>query len=153
MTATLSPGLTTAQLEDVYRRMALARAVDRTMAEHLKHNRFDGWYHPGQGQEAAPIGACAALRTDDYLFYQGRGTAWALGKGMGLGPIFGDLFGRRTGATRGKGGGAPHWADPAIGLMGEGATLGSVFPRATRTSCGASSSRARRSRTARAPAR
>ncbi|MFC5950465.1 thiamine pyrophosphate-dependent enzyme [Pseudonocardia lutea] len=130
MTATLPPELSQTWAESVFRQMALARAVDVTMTDHLKKHRFDGWYHPGMGQEAAPIGACAALRTDDYLFYQGRGTAWAIGKGMGLGPIFGDLFGRTTGATRGKGGGVPHWADPEIGLMGEGATLGSVFPLA-----------------------
>jgi pyruvate dehydrogenase E1 component alpha subunit len=35
-----------------------------------------------------------------------------------------------TGATKGKGGGVPHWADRSIGIMGEGATLGSVYPLA-----------------------
>lgn len=35
-----------------------------------------------------------------------------------------------TGATGGKGGGVPHWADYSLGIMGEGATLGSVYPLA-----------------------
>jgi len=39
-------------------------------------------------------------------------------------------LGKMTGATRGKGGGVPHWADYSIGVMGEGATLGSVYPLA-----------------------
>ena len=47
------------------------------------------------------------MRRDDYLFYQGRGCAWAIGKGMAPDPIFGDLFGKITGATRGIGAATP----------------------------------------------
>ena len=35
--------------------------------------------------------------------------------------------GKVTGSTGGKGAGVPHWSDPELGIMGEGATLGSVF--------------------------
>jgi pyruvate dehydrogenase E1 component alpha subunit len=111
----------------MYYRMALARNIDIVMARHTREQRFDGWWHPGEGQEAAPIGATAALRQDDYLFYQGRGSAWALGKGMAPGAILGDLLGKVSGSTGGKGAGVPHWSDPELGIMGEGATLGSVF--------------------------
>jgi pyruvate dehydrogenase E1 component alpha subunit len=111
----------------MYYRMALARNIDIVMARHTREQRFDGWWHPGEGQEAAPIGATAALRQDDYLFYQGRGSAWALGKGMAPGAILGDLLGKVSGSTGGKGAGVPHWCDPELGVMGEGATLGSVF--------------------------
>lgn len=111
----------------MYYRMALARNIDIVMARHTREQRFDGWWHPGEGQEAAPIGATAALRKDDYLFYQGRGSAWAIGKGMAPGAILGDLLGKVTGSTGGKGAGVPHWSDPELGIMGEGATLGSVF--------------------------
>jgi acetoin:2,6-dichlorophenolindophenol oxidoreductase subunit alpha len=117
-------------LELMYSRMVVARQIERIMERHTRERPFSGWWHPGEGQEAAPIGATAAMRTDDYLFYQGRGSAWAIGKGMVPALILGDLLGKATGATRGKGGGVPHWADPAIGVMGEGATLGSVFPLA-----------------------
>jgi pyruvate dehydrogenase E1 component alpha subunit len=116
--------------EALFFRMAVARAIETRMERHTREHRFAGWWHPGEGQEAAGIGATAAMRTDDYLFYQGRGSAWAIGKGMAPDPIFGDLFGKVTGATRGKGGGVPHWADYSIGVMGEGATLGSVYPLA-----------------------
>lgn len=116
--------------EALYFRMAVARAIETRMERHTREHPFAGWWHPGEGQEAAGIGATAAMRTDDYLFYQGRGSAWAIGKGMAPDPIFGDLFGKITGATRGKGGGVPHWADYSIGVMGEGATLGSVYPLA-----------------------
>jgi pyruvate dehydrogenase E1 component alpha subunit len=110
--------------------MVTARIMEELFTRHIRDHGFAGYYHPGIGQEAAPAGATAALRTDDYLWYQGRGVAWAIGKGMAPAPIFGDLLGRVTGATGGKGGGVPHWADPALGIMGEGATLGSVYPLA-----------------------
>ena len=116
-----------ALLEKMFRGMSLARAIERVMERHVREKPFSGWWHPGEGQEAAPIGATAAMRKDDYLFYQGRGSAWAIGKGMAPDPILGDLMGKMTGATRGKGGGVPHWADYSIGVMGEGATLGSVY--------------------------
>ncbi len=122
--------VTAPPLEDMYRRMAVTRAIERIMARHVRDEKFSGWWHPGEGQEAAGIGATAALKTDDYLWYQGRGCSWAIGKGMKPGPIFGDLLGKTTGATGGKGGGVPHWADYSIGVMGEGATLGSVYPLA-----------------------
>ncbi|WP_116366483.1 thiamine pyrophosphate-dependent dehydrogenase E1 component subunit alpha [Parahaliea mediterranea] len=117
-------------LKRMYQRMALTRAIEQCMAQHVRNNRFSGWWHPGEGQEAAGIGASAAMRRDDYLFYQGRGCSWAIGKGMAPGPILGDLLGKPSGSTGGKGGGVPHWVDYAIGVMGEGATLGSVYPLA-----------------------
>lgn len=114
----------------LYRRLALTRAIEVLMERHVREQPFSGWWHPGEGQEAAGIGATAALRTDDYVFYQGRGCSWVIGKGMAPAPIFGDLFGKMSGSTRGKGAGVPHWVDYSIGVMGEGATLGSVYPLA-----------------------
>lgn len=119
-----------ALLERMFHRMAVSRSIERLMIRHTRDHRFSGWWHPGEGQEAAPIGATAAMAEDDYLWYQGRGCAWAIGKGMDPALILGDLLGKMTGATRGKGGGVPHWADYSLGIMGEGATLGSVYPLA-----------------------
>ncbi|MCG3168967.1 MAG: Acetoin:2,6-dichlorophenolindophenol oxidoreductase subunit alpha [Pseudomonadales bacterium] len=116
--------------ETLYHRMAITRAIETRMERHVREHRFAGWWHPGEGQEAAGIGATAAMKHEDYLFYQGRGCSWAIGKGMAPDPILGDLLGKVTGATRGKGGGVPHWVDYSIGVMGEGATLGSVYPLA-----------------------
>ncbi|NIY64260.1 hypothetical protein SMALB_2218 [Streptomyces malaysiensis] len=104
--------------------------MEDALSVHIRDHGFAGFWHPGKGQEAAAAGACAALRQDDYLFYQGRGATWPLAKGMGLQPVIGDLLGRVTGSTGGRGAGVPHWADPSLGIMGEGATLGSVYPLA-----------------------
>lgn len=115
-------------LLDMFTVIARSRALEDAVSVHIRDHGFAGFWHPGKGQEGAVAGAVAAMRTDDYLFYQGRGATWPLAKGMGLAPIIGDLLGKTTGSTGGKGAGVPHWADPALGIMGEGATLGSVYP-------------------------
>src|SRR5271169_414712 len=89
-------------IERLYRGLAVSRAIELVMAQHVREKPFAGWWHPGEGQEAAPVGATAAMQKDDYLFYQGRGAAWAIGKGMAPDPILGDLLGKTTGATKGK---------------------------------------------------
>jgi acetoin:2,6-dichlorophenolindophenol oxidoreductase subunit alpha len=46
---------------------------------------------------------------------------------MDVRALLGDLFGRVTGSTGGKGGGTAHFVDPSIGVLGQGGTLGSSF--------------------------
>lgn len=101
MSQTHEPGaLDRAALERMFHRMAVTRAIERVMARHVREEKFSGWWHPGEGQEAAGIGATAALRSDDYVWYQGRGCSWAIGKGMAPGRILGDLLGKVTCSAR-----------------------------------------------------
>ena len=54
------------------------------------------------------------------------GANWPIARGMDLEPILADLLGRTNGSTGGKGGGAPHWVDYDLGLIGSGGTLGTA---------------------------
>jgi pyruvate dehydrogenase E1 component alpha subunit len=114
--------------ESLYATVALIRAAELRLQRHVTEHGFGGFWHPGLGQEGLQAGATAALRRDDYLFYAHRGLGYAVGKGMKLEQLFGDLFARSTGSTGGKGGGTVHFVDPEIGVMGQGGTLGSNFP-------------------------
>jgi TPP-dependent pyruvate/acetoin dehydrogenase alpha subunit len=111
----------------LYRLGALTRAVELRLQQHITDHGFGGFWHPGIGQEGLQVGAAAALRRDDYLFYAHRGLGYAIGKGMKVEQLFGDLFGRVTGSTGGKGGGTAHFVDPSVGVLGQGGTLGSGF--------------------------
>jgi acetoin:2,6-dichlorophenolindophenol oxidoreductase subunit alpha len=111
----------------LYRLVALTRAVELRLQQHITDHGFGGFWHPGIGQEGLQVGAAAALRRDDYLFYAHRGLGYAIGKGMKVEQLFGDLFGRVTGSTGGKGGGTAHFVDPSVGVLGQGGTLGSSF--------------------------
>lgn len=112
----------------LYETVALIRAAELRLHAHITEHGFGGFWHPGLGQEGLQAGAVAALREDDYLFYAHRGLGYALAKGMTLEQLFGDLFAKVTGSTRGKGGGTVHFVDPSIGVLGQGGTLGSNFP-------------------------
>jgi acetoin:2,6-dichlorophenolindophenol oxidoreductase subunit alpha len=111
----------------LYRLVALTRAIELRLQQHITNHGFGGFWHPGIGQEGLQVGAAAALRRDDYLFYAHRGLGYAIGKGMKVEQLFGDLFGRVTGSTGGKGGGTAHFVDPSVGVLGQGGTLGSSF--------------------------
>jgi acetoin:2,6-dichlorophenolindophenol oxidoreductase subunit alpha len=117
-------------LVGIFRSMARIRAIEEKLLAVIETEGFDGLWHPGIGHEGLQVGAVAALRKDDYLFISHRGLGSSVAKGLTLDAIFGDLLGRVTGSTRGKGAGTPHFNDPSIGLYGEGATLGSCFPLA-----------------------
>jgi TPP-dependent pyruvate/acetoin dehydrogenase alpha subunit len=112
---------------ELYRRVALTRAIELRLQQHITERGFGGFWHPGIGQEGVQVGATMALREDDYLFYAHRGLGYAVGKGMKPEQLFGDLFGRVTGSTGGKGGGTAHFVDPSLGVLGQGGTLGSSF--------------------------
>jgi TPP-dependent pyruvate/acetoin dehydrogenase alpha subunit len=116
-----------ATAEALYRLVALTRAVELRLQQHIREEGFGGFWHPGIGQEGVQVGAAVALRSDDYLFYAHRGLGYAIGKGMKPADLLGDLFGRVTGSTGGKGGGTAHFVDPTVGVLGQGGTLGSSF--------------------------
>jgi pyruvate dehydrogenase E1 component alpha subunit len=122
---TATPGPAT---EDLYALCARIRAIELVLQRHITEHGFGGFWHPGIGQEATQAGAVHTLRDDDYLFYAHRGLGYALAKGMPAEALLGDLFGRISGSTGGKGGGTVHFADPARGVLGQGGTLGSNFP-------------------------
>ncbi|HWE11819.1 MAG TPA: thiamine pyrophosphate-dependent dehydrogenase E1 component subunit alpha [Solirubrobacteraceae bacterium] len=111
----------------IYQTVAIIRAAELRLQHHIAEHGFGGFWHPGLGQEGLQAGAVAALRADDQLFYAHRGLGYALAKGMPLEALVGDLFGRVTGSTGGKGGGTVHFVDPERGVLGQGGTLGSSF--------------------------
>jgi pyruvate dehydrogenase E1 component alpha subunit len=115
---------------DLFETVARIRAAELILREHIEAHGFSGFWHPGIGQEGLQAGAVKALRPDDYLFQAHRGLGYAHAKGLPLELIFGDLLGRTTGSTGGKGGGTVHFVAPEIGIMGQGGTLGSGFPLA-----------------------
>jgi TPP-dependent pyruvate/acetoin dehydrogenase alpha subunit len=115
-------------VERLYAMVSRVRAAELLLQNYVNEHGFGGFWHPGLGQEGLQAGAVLALREDDYLFYAHRGLGYALAKGMRLSEIFGDLLGKVSGSTGGKGGGTVHFVDPGVGVMGQGGTLGSNFP-------------------------
>ena len=85
--------------------------------------------HVAIGQEATAVGACAALRTDDYLFTTHRNHAHVLARGGDPGKILAEILGRVDGYCHGRGG-SFHVAAPELGILHTSAIVGGCLPLA-----------------------
>ena len=81
------------------------------------------------GQEAVSVGACWALRQDDYLTCTYRGHGHSLAKGLSVRAAMAEMLGKATGCSKGKGG-SMHFTDPAVGLLGANAIVAAGIPHA-----------------------
>lgn len=88
-----------------------------------------GAYHASIGQEAAIVGACLALRDDDYITGTHRSHGHPIGKGAKLDPLMAELMGKVTGICKGRGG-SMHLADSSVGILSESAIVGGGIPLA-----------------------
>ena len=120
-------GLTTEQLAEAYRRMALARQFEERCAELFQQGAIRGSLHLAIGQEATAAGASLALRDDDVLITNYRGHGHALAKGISPRAAMAEMLGKATGCSKGKGG-SMHWTDAAHGLVPANAIVGGGFP-------------------------
>ena len=72
--------------------------------------------HTYVGEEAIAVGACAALRSDDWITSTHRGHGHALAKGLSAKSLMAELYAKTTGCCGGRGG-SMHLYDPPSGLF------------------------------------
>jgi pyruvate dehydrogenase E1 component alpha subunit len=108
-------------------RMLLVRRFEERAAEMYALGRIGGFLHLYVGQEAVAVGAISTLRPDDYVIAGYREHGHALAKGADPGRLMAELFGRRDGVSRGKGG-SMHMFDRGVGFLGGHAIVGGYLP-------------------------
>lgn len=114
---------------ELYASMVRIQAFEQRLYQMMSDGLIaPGVYHPGHGHEGIAAGACAALRTDDFIMYDHRGCGQQLAKGLPLEEAFGDLLENVAGSTRGMGAGIIHMISPEHGVLGQSGTLGACFP-------------------------
>src|SRR5580765_1383093 len=69
-------------LAQLYRQMFLIRRLEEESARAYAQGKIGGFLHLYIGQEAIAVGACAALRAEDYIFQTYRDHGMALARGM-----------------------------------------------------------------------
>src|SRR4249920_399789 len=117
-------------LLEMYRRMNLIRTFEETVIGMVDRAELVGTTHSSIGQEGAIVGACLAVRPDDYMTGTHRSHGHPIAKGAQLPPLMAELLGKRTGVCKGKGG-SMHLADFSVGSLGESGIVGSALPVAT----------------------
>jgi pyruvate dehydrogenase E1 component alpha subunit len=107
--------------------MLLIRRFEEKAAEMYALGKIGGFLHLYIGQEAVAVGAISTLRPDDYVIAGYREHGHALAKGADPRRVMAELFGRRDGVSKGKGG-SMHMFDKAINFLGGHAIVGGYLP-------------------------
>ncbi len=110
--------------------MLLVRRFEEKAAEMYALGKIGGFLHLYIGQEAVAIGAISTLRADDYVIAGYREHGHALAKGADPNRVMAELFGRRDGLSKGKGG-SMHLFDRSVNFLGGHAIVGGYLPIAT----------------------
>jgi pyruvate dehydrogenase E1 component alpha subunit len=114
------------QMVDMYKTMVTIRLFEGRLPE-LYATGFTGLTHLYIGQEAVAAGVCANLRKEDYITSTHRGHGHMIAKGGQLKYMMAELFGKKTGYCKGKGG-SMHIADIDIGILGANGIVGGGIP-------------------------
>lgn len=114
-------------LLELYRKMVVVRQFETMAGEHFSAGEIPGFIHLSIGQEASSVGVCTCLRKDDYVVTTHRGHGHMIAKGADLKRMTAELFGKRDGYCKGKGG-SMHIADFAIGFLGANGVVAGGLP-------------------------
>ena len=124
------------KLLEMYRSMQRIRQFENKTRDLALANELPGFVHVSIGEEASATGVCAALRKTDYITSTHRGHGHLLAKGGQLNRMMAELYGKRTGYCKGKGG-SMHIVDYALGILGANGIVGGGLPIATGSALGA----------------
>jgi len=110
--------------------MSLIRRFEEKAAEMYALGKIGGFLHLYIGQEAVAVGAASALRPDDYMISSYREHGQCLAKGSDPRRVMAELFGRRDGLSKGKGG-SMHLFDKSVNFLGGHGIVGAHLPLGT----------------------
>jgi len=114
---------------EMYRQMVLIRKFEDKAGEMYKLGKIGGFLHLYIGQEAVAVGFISSIRPDDYVIGAYREHGQALAIGMEPRRVMAELFGKRTGVSKGKGG-SMHMFDIKRNFFGGHGIVGGGMPLA-----------------------
>jgi len=103
--------------------MTRIRVFEERVSKEFAAGKIPGFVHLYIGEEAVATGACANLRPEDYITSTHRGHGHVIAKGGKTDLMMAELFGKKTGYCKGKGG-SMHIADTDIGILGANGIVG-----------------------------
>ena len=111
------------KLLSMYESMLDIRNFDLKVNQLVKRGMVPGMTHLSVGEEAANVGAIAALNPDDFITSNHRGHGQVIAKGIDLNGMMAEIMGKATGTCKGKGG-SMHIADLESGNLGANGIVG-----------------------------
>ncbi|TVQ68571.1 MAG: pyruvate dehydrogenase (acetyl-transferring) E1 component subunit alpha [Balneolaceae bacterium] len=117
------------QLLELYESMYLQRRFEERAMQMYQKGKFGGFLHLYIGQEAVSTGSAFALNDDDDFITAYRDHGHGLVKGITPKKAMAELFGKKDGCSRGKGG-SMHYFDPEKHMWGGHGIVGAHLPLA-----------------------
>ncbi|HOO00741.1 MAG TPA: thiamine pyrophosphate-dependent dehydrogenase E1 component subunit alpha [Syntrophales bacterium] len=100
-----------------YRQMLRIRLCEEAFVDPILEGEIRTPCHLYSGQEAVAVGVCAALDERDYVFGNHRSHGHYLAKGGDMKAMAAEIFCRKAGCARGRGG-SMHLIAPEAGMLG-----------------------------------
>jgi TPP-dependent pyruvate/acetoin dehydrogenase alpha subunit len=115
------------ELVHLYRVMLTIRRFEERVVIDYQSGAIPGIVHSYIGQEAVATGVCTNLQLDDRIISNHRGHGHCIAKGADLNRMMAEIYGRKTGYCKGKGG-SMHIADFGIGMLGANGIVAAGLP-------------------------
>lgn len=119
--------LTREHLLDVYRTMRTIREFEERVHAEFATGEIPGFVHLYAGEEASAVGVCSNLDERDTIASTHRGHGHCIARGVDVGEMMAEIYGRKTGSCHGKGG-SMHIADLSKGMLGANGIVGGGPP-------------------------
>jgi pyruvate dehydrogenase E1 component alpha subunit len=118
-----------AHRRDLLRQMLLIRTFEDKCVELYSAGEIRGFVHLYIGEEAVAVGVNEALTADDNVVSTYREHGHALARGIPADAVMGEMLGKTTGCSRGRGG-SMHLFDVSRRFYGGNAIVGGGLPLA-----------------------
>ena len=115
---------------DLFAVMLTIRLFEERVAKEFYAGNLFGFVHSYIGQEAIAAGVCRHLTKEDRIVSHHRGHGHCIAKGADMKRMMAEIYGKKTGYCKGKGG-SMHIADFSIGMLGADGIVGAGLPIAT----------------------
>ena len=123
------PHLDRAHAQHLFKEMLRIRRFEAKCVELYQAQKIRGFLHLYDGEEAVAVGICQVLGPQDAVVATYREHGQAIARGIAMGPIMAEMFGKREGTSRGRGG-SMHIFDRAARFYGGNAIGGGGLPLA-----------------------
>lgn len=109
------------------RQMLRIRNFEAKCVELYSSMKIRGFLHLYDGEEAVAVGVMEALTSEDAIVATYREHGQAIARGIPMGPIMAEMYGKQEGCSRGRGG-SMHIFDAKTRFYGGNAIVGGGLP-------------------------
>ncbi|MCB2073903.1 MAG: pyruvate dehydrogenase (acetyl-transferring) E1 component subunit alpha [Novosphingobium sp.] len=118
--------------QHLFRQMLRIRRFESKAAELYQAQKIRGFLHLYDGEEAIAVGIMQALDERDAIVATYREHGHALARGIAMGPVMAEMYGKLEGCSRGRGG-SMHIFDRDARFLGGNAIVAGGMPLAVGT--------------------